>query len=447
MKEQIDELAVIAPEIENPGLKARIADVVWVAQRRYRRSGLLAISSYCDCVDKIIGRQTTIDECRRDDEVKLGLEFIKRACTIADSISSKGKEKPAEVRRIHGLVDQVLKEWYKKRNGAYFSEIACISLEHGLAPAEEIAAQAESLAASSENFIMIEQKLWKTAACAHKKNKDKKKERRCALEACELLVEEARGRLHYDEQPHHHRPGGGTARYVQSLEEAVSCLQKYSEPRERHMEIRKEIEQAKQKIPSEISIVNMERPTKEELMEAEKNAKRAISGLSFRNAIFKMLKCDRPPGEAEEILNKDTASSPPITICGYQMQTRHRASSLKEDPKLTVSLLRMHQRCDSVLRHIDPMRRAIAERYDFDNKTVEDLFNESPFVPPGYENFFIEGMRYFLNSKYLEASSLLIPQLENSLRHLLRNNEDILTRTRDNKGVERFVSLKTIVGP
>jgi hypothetical protein len=40
-------------------------------------------------------------------------------------------------------------------------------------------------------------------------------------------------------------------------------------------------------------------------------------------------------------------------------------------------------------------------------------------IPEGYENIYAKGIYYFFKCQYLEAATILVPLIENSLRHIL----------------------------
>ena len=77
------------------------------------------------------------------------------------------------------------------------------------------------------------------------------------------------------------------------------------------------------------------------------------------------------------------------------------------------------------LHHLNPMLSRIYQEHFF---TVQDLVPfclNNPFVPPGREIIFAEGLYYFLKRDLIVSSSLWIPQLENSFRHILYGIEHI----------------------
>jgi hypothetical protein len=52
-------------------------------------------------------------------------------------------------------------------------------------------------------------------------------------------------------------------------------------------------------------------------------------------------------------------------------------------------------------------------------RDLQDLVINNPFVPPGHEKLFAQGFLSGLRWKFHEALSILVPQVENSLRYLL----------------------------
>ena len=77
------------------------------------------------------------------------------------------------------------------------------------------------------------------------------------------------------------------------------------------------------------------------------------------------------------------------------------------------------------VHYLNPMLVRIYQEHFF---TVQDLLQfctNNPFVPPGREIIFAEGLYYFLKRELIISSSLWIPQLENSFRHIFYGIEHI----------------------
>ena len=68
----------------------------------------------------------------------------------------------------------------------------------------------------------------------------------------------------------------------------------------------------------------------------------------------------------------------------------------------------------------------------------------SPFVPPGHEGIFAEGLLAGFQQDFMSAAHLLVPQIENSLRYLL-NERNVITTKLDRFGVQRQIDLSDLV--
>jgi hypothetical protein len=66
---------------------------------------------------------------------------------------------------------------------------------------------------------------------------------------------------------------------------------------------------------------------------------------------------------------------------------------------------------------IQPAARAqIWRQHQPSLKDLEYLVRHNPFIPPGHEGVFLQGLYYGLAGDFMIASHLLAPQIENSIR-------------------------------
>lgn len=77
-------------------------------------------------------------------------------------------------------------------------------------------------------------------------------------------------------------------------------------------------------------------------------------------------------------------------------------------------------------------------------RDMRDLVIQNPFVPPGHEELFAKGFLAGLREDFPEALSILVPQLENSLRHLL-SIEGVEITKRDKMGIQNVIQMGTIL--
>ena len=90
--EQSEVFAAIAADICNPGLKARLADVTWLNDRKQSAMAQLAIGAYCEAVQAVQavldGRSVFIDD-NRSASSRDGRDMLVRACRMAKATGWK----------------------------------------------------------------------------------------------------------------------------------------------------------------------------------------------------------------------------------------------------------------------------------------------------------------------------------------------------------------------
>jgi hypothetical protein len=69
---------------------------------------------------------------------------------------------------------------------------------------------------------------------------------------------------------------------------------------------------------------------------------------------------------------------------------------------------------------IEPARRFIMSEHPLHTRHFLPIAQFSPFVPAGHEDIFALGFARFFGGDLISALHVLIPQLENSLRHVLK---------------------------
>ena len=93
---------------------------------------------------------------------------------------------------------------------------------------------------------------------------------------------------------------------------------------------------------------------------------------------------------------------------------------------------------------IVPAMNQLNFEHSFQLGDMVDLVVHNPFVPPGHEELFARGFLAGLRWDFAESLSILVPQLENSLRHLLEGAGHEVT-TRDKHGMQNFLQMGTML--
>lgn len=93
---------------------------------------------------------------------------------------------------------------------------------------------------------------------------------------------------------------------------------------------------------------------------------------------------------------------------------------------------------------IEPMRYELLRRHAVSLNDIAEFVCYSPFVPPGREPLFIVGLHAGVHGRFIEAVHILVPQLENSIRFLLVQNDSIASSVRAN-GIQNEYDLNRVL--
>ena len=93
---------------------------------------------------------------------------------------------------------------------------------------------------------------------------------------------------------------------------------------------------------------------------------------------------------------------------------------------------------------IVPAINQINFEHAFVLEDLVDLVIDNPFVPAGHEELFARGFLAGFRWNFAEGLSILVPQLENSLRHVLARAGHEVT-TRNDLGIQNFVQMGALL--
>ncbi len=91
-----------------------------------------------------------------------------------------------------------------------------------------------------------------------------------------------------------------------------------------------------------------------------------------------------------------------------------------------------------------PARAQIALDHELGIHHLLPIVSNNPFVPPGRELILARGLLAGLEGDFLVATHLLIPQVENSLRYVLRQH-GVITSGLNSEGVQEEFDLNRIL--
>lgn len=122
-------------------------------------------------------------------------------------------------------------------------------------------------------------------------------------------------------------------------------------------------------------------------------------------------------------------------------------------PPLNNSNLELHAINNIYMYHnvisqmfIEPSLHYIKNKFNINDidKSIDKLIDKSIFVPKNRRISIKKGLLAGFNYDFLTSLSILLPQIENSIRCIAENNGDIVTKTNE-EGVDEFLTLHKIL--
>ena len=439
---QIDVLAEFLPSVKNAGLRARMADVVWLVQRWRSESAETAISAYCDCLEQVRAGTATFMFGNQSPWSNSAMELLIRAARISHATKWKLKSSI----RLQELIWELVLTAYKNQKPENFLRIAKVYIDQEFSPKPKpIASWCEHLVRSEALLTEPDQRieLWKVAARSYDLTKADHKSTRCMIEVAECHVQKA-------------DLVESAITTTQFLRNAIKVLRSCRDTKERREELEGRLRQIQPSIQDEMGTVSRE-VNHRKLME---HHIASIEGISWPQAFRYLIHCAHPP-EPDQVCfeiqkQMDTAEHKamnPKEIVDFQGRLIFRSPGFTEDEeecklhlRFLMSLHREKCREKSVFGAINPIRRVICDEHLVSVNAVQEMIKDSPFIPPEHVYIFARAIVHFLAGESIEAASLLVPQLENSLRHTL-DLVGVDTSTTDDNGIQTEASLSRLLNP
>jgi hypothetical protein len=158
---------------------------------------------------------------------------------------------------------------------------------------------------------------------------------------------------------------------------------------------------------------------------------KCVSGKNFQEAtmrfclLFQFPKKEEVYSQITEQMKSNIRMMPPIQIFDKDGRVVHKYSSEEERKEFhAINYVTRYYYGLYYYTTIAPALDTINSEHSFSLNDISKLIKDSPFIPIGYENIFAKGIYYFLRGEIMEASHLLIPQIEESLRNLLKQHKE-----------------------
>lgn len=420
LPEQICELRSMVSEIDNPGLRARISDLVWFKSRRHTCMAELAVSSYCDCIDRIGKGELQFSGSGNSSCDEHISDLPRRAARICSVKRWNLESSDRLIQTISDAVDLA----YGKGSLVDFSRMADIVLVHGqdIKPNyERLANQYFSKINGSDERIVLSARveMWQSAKRCFEMAGDDEQHKEMA-EQCSI---------------------NAMSVYVNVAENATSDLQAAMQLRmalkvrgrgrsfvKYRAGVNSKLVKHMKEASGEMDDLIMQYDFKEEAMQARKMLRNKDLGYALQQ-LFTDKENLEPASMTDEAAAQKSSSVLIDTVTNFYTDDRYLLIENEQASKnngntdgkqmYDLSRSRCISRFSLVAEHIAPWRKAIAEKFELSENVLTEHKGEKSVLTEECVDEVILGAMHFLNGNYFESLLILTLYLENVLRQCL----------------------------
>lgn len=426
--QQTDYLFEILEEVEHPALRARLADVVWINDRKKGKAAEIAVEAYCECVEGLID-ETYMGRFPSDSVVSMEqIDHIERATQI--HLRSNKRTAP-----MHQRVSELLSSLYSKAlrfvEVVPLKRLATLVSQYSLVTMDQLAADMEAAASAAEqkaeSYPLAIKELWALAAFAYGEEGRTDDQRRCQLSGVDQTLKMA---------PQTDSSSGAAHWYRQAIGE----LRKIPDTNDRREELRKEMRILQEKSLEEMESFNI--PV--DLSEIVSGTIEVFEKLTLPEGLKQFALLVRP-NSAEQMRKEAMESETGIAgiFAATHLDSEGKVIAVVEGASLNGAppseswvksqmVRHLHFKMDIAVRgQLEPARRFLAEMFPLSERHFNFIVQQSPFIPRHHAATFSLGLARLMQGDMLSAGPILIPQLEHCLRHVLINNSTDTSKMRN----------------
>jgi len=432
--DQISALKILFSVLSINDLKARVADVIWTVQRK----------------DNLIYAEQSVDfylsageELMNSETFTYAVERFTRALHLAASLGRNSDKFRLAPQRIEAVIDSL-----PPRYNLHVGQLIDLLLEHHLGDTAKFADLAELCAidAEKDNNWYVAGHYWETKAKCHRIKKEPKQEHQAIQMLANTYVHTATDSLKQD------RGHMVAAHHIQS---AIEVLRRIPGTKAQQDDLHKLMLEYQQKSVDEMAAISS---GSIDLTDQIESAINHIKGKQLKDAILALALLTKPISRSnmEKFVDEMAQSSPFLALLtnslldskgkvvgkiGAQLDNlREQAEEAKESSMF--HWVNIEQ--NALAAVIEQARRYLMIEHNPLIRDTFDLVRHNPFVPPGREYIFAQGLLFGLQGEFSIALHLLIPQVENSIRYILSSNE-IITSSLNSEGIQEEFDLNRLL--
>lgn len=411
-------LAAILPDIAHPGLRARIADTVWTNDRRQVAAANVAIDAYCEALE---GLGTGLYRGRLEHQAQASFEeidLVHRALQIASQINKKGQVPE----RVRDNITRLYETAKLAVEPIPFERVGRTRLLHQLISPAELAADAENVGLAAmrqpKTYPLAIKAVWTLGAFAREQAGDTTGAQEFRLKAIDQTLA-MRNEVH------------GASAAASWIRTAISELRHIPDTKDLRESLHRELRQVQEIAHDEFGVF----ATPLDLGDMQTGTIAIFDPLTLPDALLQFALL-APPRSTEELRKEaiDGIKNAPLLAMLGSVYSDEEGKVVAEAPgasmtgepseewiKGTIARNQPFWHHIVVVGRIEPARQTIAANYPFSERDFLVIAGNSPFIPATHQHTFALGFTRFMQGDFISAAHLLIPQVEHSVRHVLRS--------------------------
>jgi len=413
--EQNRTLAQLAPLLTHPGLRARLADLAWTNDRKLGTSAILAIDSYCECAEQLVGGRSMSSFNAPGLASTEALQYVERALVLG-YVTRRKRIQPERTVVALKIVYALARD---RCEIGIFVKAAELGVGYDLLEPTEVAVDAEAVAdrMKPDGYALAARAALDLAAQLYEQSGDADSKRRCQIKAVDHILA-MRGQV---------SGPGAEAHWVQT---ALFALRHIRGTDARRRELRRELRDLQEDSLGEMGQFSVPLDVGDE----RDAVLRSFDGMDLPTALRELacLSRSRPVEELRRQALESRENFPLATMMGSNYLDADGRSAVQlnaaptvEQPgeewfKATINKREIFRRHIIVVGRFEAARLSIAGRFAIGERHLLSIVLHSPFVREDQVGLMSLGFARLLQGDYRSAVHLLVPQLEPSLHYVLR---------------------------
>lgn len=439
--QDLDLLKAIVEGIKDPEFRARVADILWTTRKDFQ-AAQLAVTAF-------------VQSAKRLKDGESWPPFVERLDRAAMIAAKKGFETQRSL--VVEFVESGIREYKDTiETGLTCLKLMGILLKLDAGDKEYYCGLSEVLA---QRFAEVEdwrfsQEYWRVAKAWHLRLKNEAEAQRCILESAECDISNAEGIL---------AKGGQAFSAAHWMSRGLEALRQAKAKPERIKEVHAKLLKVQEASTKELGSLGDPEDDIPGLKEDKEKAQKAVanyfSGLPFEGALEKMALVFRPTN-LEALQKRDTEQANESFLGRF-----FGASKLDISGKVTDKmpgivpgeeeaaevtrkrLVQGAQEVDwkiAVTWRIEPARAQISLEHPIRTGDLWYLVRDNPFIESGHEGIYLHGIQAGFFGDWLVAMHLLVPQIESSIRFVLKQH-DVITSKMSSEGIQKDIDLNELL--